>query len=66
MLRSYLIAIVLAVAAVAWIASGELGFTADNSSGEPAADAAAAPGAVAEPILPAVRTRTSTASPYRQ
>lgn len=64
MIRSYLIAIVLAVVAVAWIASGQLGLTADSASGE--APAAAAETAAPEDVLPSVRTMTSKASSYRQ
>lgn len=70
MLRSYLIAIALAVAAIAWIASGQF----DDSAGAgetaavpaPAEDRAEAGAAAAGTVLPAVRTRISTAQPFHE
>ncbi|MFC3227412.1 efflux RND transporter periplasmic adaptor subunit [Marinibaculum pumilum] len=68
MVRSYLIAFVLAVAAIAWIASGELGLTADSGNGSVAEETAAAAGNAPpeEAAVPSVRTRVSTAAPYRE
>lgn len=67
MIRSYLIAAALAVAALAWILSGTLDLQAgdETPASEPTATSVS-PDAIAEHPLPAVRTRLVAAQPFRE
>jgi len=66
MMRSYLIAIVLAIAAIAWILSGTLDLNAEDAAAGDPAPATVPLDAVAEQVLPAVRTLRIDAQPFRE
>lgn len=67
MIRSYLIAVALAIAAVAWILSGTLDLQAGDAPATAQATATSVPlDAVAEHPSPAVRTRVIAAQPFQE